>query len=88
MLRRDSIRLSGLGRQPIEAEFYVIKGKWPALIGRQTAIKLVNQVDGVHDKYPECFKGIDKVTDYKLELHVDETVKPVAQGMYRVPYSM
>ncbi|XP_060078269.1 uncharacterized protein LOC132557760 [Ylistrum balloti] len=73
-------------------------GSGPALLGRDTAMELgmlrigVNSVnvvtDDLLDKYSACFNGIGKLKDYQLKLHIDETVRPVAQHMYRVPYSL
>lgn len=39
-------------------------------------------------EYPECFQGIGKLKNFKLKLHIDQDVKPVAQAMYRIPYSL
>ncbi|XP_038060004.1 uncharacterized protein K02A2.6-like [Patiria miniata] len=97
-----SVLLSGSdSAETIEAEFYVLNGKGPALLGRETALKLgvlkigvdadvggVSSVQSVHTKYPECFEGIGKLTNYQLHLHVDSDATPVAQNMYRIPYSL
>ncbi|XP_060067120.1 uncharacterized protein LOC132547378 [Ylistrum balloti] len=37
---------------------------------------------------PNVFRELKKLKDFKLKLHVDETVTPVAQRMYGVPYSL
>lgn len=39
-------------------------------------------------KYPRVFSGIGKLTDYKLKLHVDENVTPVAQKPRRIPFAL
>ncbi|XP_060082836.1 uncharacterized protein LOC132562127 [Ylistrum balloti] len=64
--------------QGFETDFYVIKGKGPALIGCETAKRLgvlslgVNLVEGdVFERYPECFSGFGKLTDYKLKLDIN-----------------
>ena len=78
----------------VYADFYVLKGAGPALLGRETAEQLgilsieVNYVDDVRTEYKECFEGIGKLEGYQLSLHVDRDVEPVAQRMYRIPYSM
>ena len=81
--------------QEIEADFYVINGEGPALLGKQTAMDLgvlKIEINAVQDdklkKYAECFNGIGKLSDYELKLHIDDSVEPVAQRMYRIPFSL
>lgn len=79
-----------------EEEIYVLNGKGPALLGKDTAMHLgvrklcVNSVQSfdIVREYPECFQGIGKLKNFKLKLHIDQDVKPVAQAMYRIPYSL
>ena len=42
----------------------------------------------VREQFPEVFSGIRKLADFQLKLHVDRDVKPVAQPVCRVPYSL
>ncbi|XP_033099993.1 uncharacterized protein LOC117103529 [Anneissia japonica] len=70
----------------ITAEVYVLKGKAPALLAYDTAMKMgvlnigiPQGINSVQDKYTQ---------DYKLHLFIDEQVTPVAQNMYRVPFSL
>ena len=39
-------------------------------------------------KYPKVFNGIGKLKDYRLKLHVDPEVTPVAQKPRRVPFPL
>ena len=39
-------------------------------------------------KSMQCFNGIGKLSDYELKLHIDDSVEPVAQRMYRIPFSL
>ena len=39
-------------------------------------------------KSMQCFNGTGKLSDYKLKLHIDDGVEPVAQRMYRIPFSL
>ncbi|XP_033758102.1 uncharacterized protein K02A2.6-like [Pecten maximus] len=78
-----------------ETDIYVMDGHGPALLGKSTATKLgilrvgVNAVmDCLTSTDEEIFDGVGKLKEYKLKLHIDETVNPVAQRMYRVPYSL
>ncbi|XP_062578034.1 uncharacterized protein K02A2.6-like [Saccostrea cucullata] len=90
---QTSIHENGNSR---EEEFFVLNGTGPALLGKDTAMNLgvlklgvntVQPTDFIHE-YSECFRGIGKLKDFKLKLHIDKNVKPVAQSMYRIPYSL
>ena len=37
-------------------------------------------------EFPELFTGLGKLKDYKVKLHIDETVQPVAQTHRRIPF--
>ncbi|KAK9681295.1 hypothetical protein QE152_g38427 [Popillia japonica] len=40
------------------------------------------------NNYPRLFKGVGNLTDYEVNLHVDEQVKPITQTHRRVPFSI
>ena len=40
------------------------------------------------DKFPKLTTGVGKLTDFKLKLHIDKTVKPVIQPHRRVPFHL
>lgn len=42
----------------------------------------------VEEEYPELFKGVGKLRDYQLELHVNESIPAVAQKPRRVPFAL
>lgn len=42
----------------------------------------------IFQEFPELFKGVWKFKDFKLKSHIIEQVKPVAQAMYKIPYSL
>ena len=44
--------------------------------------------DQLKVKYPNVLVGIGKLKDYKLRLHVDSNVPPVAQKLRRVPFAL
>ena len=85
-----------MGSHSLSADFYVLDGEGPALLGKVTAKELgvlkieVPHDDGVNEinDRSQCFEGIGKLKGYKLHLHVDKSVKPVVQSMYRIPYSL
>lgn len=81
--------------QPLKEEFYVISGKGPALLGKDTAVNLGVLKLGVHrvsdellSEFKDCFTGLGELKDYELDLHIDKEIQPVAQKMHRVPFSL
>ena len=84
----------------MNVKFHVIQGNNIPLLSRESAIKLgllwvkshVNSVDDANNqwkvKYKNCFKGIGKLKDFQLKIHIDKDVKPVAQPLRRVPFSL
>ena len=89
-----------VGNDAIEAEFTVIEGKGQALLGSETATQLhvlklgeavdvnVLKQDDIFDKYKSCFEGLGKLIDFQLHIPIDENVKPVAQPVRRVLFSL
>ncbi|PFX12923.1 Uncharacterized protein K02A2.6 [Stylophora pistillata] len=86
-----------------KAEFIVVEGDGRTLLGRETAEVLnllrvgpfqANSVDGgrpdgsIRGKYKELFSGVGLLKGYELKLHVDESVKPVAQHVRRIPFGL
>ena len=78
-----------------EGEFIVIDESGQPLLGRETATELgvlklgVNSIrEYMIDEFPECFKGVGKLRDYKVKLHVKDDVKPIIQPLRRPPYSL
>ena len=39
-------------------------------------------------KHPKVFDGVGKLKDYKLKLHIDSKVTPIAQKPRRVPFAL
>ena len=73
-------------------KFYVVKGNHGALIGYPSAselelIKVVNKIKP-QEKYPNLFKGVGKFKDFKVKIHIDPNVKPVAQKHVRTPFHL
>ena len=44
--------------------------------------------EDIFDNYNSCFEGLEKLKDFQLDIPIDQNVKPVAQPMHRVPFSM
>ncbi|XP_068692945.1 uncharacterized protein [Montipora foliosa] len=84
----------------VEAEFTIIEGKGQALLGRETATQLnvlclgeevrvnVLKEEDIFDKYKSCFEGLAKLKDFQLDIPIYQNVKPVAQPMRRLPFSI
>ena len=39
-------------------------------------------------KFPECFRGVGKLKDFQLNIHIDPSVRPVAQNPRRIPFGL
>jgi len=75
-----------------------------SLLGFQTAsrlgvIKVAQNVNVVQSQepitleklaadHPELFNGIGKLKNHEVDLHIDQTVKPVAQPHRRIPFHL
>ena len=85
------------------ADFVVVKGDGRMLLGCETVEILnllhigpfqVNNVDSgrlescVREKYKALFTGVGLLKRYELKLHIDDSVKPVAQPVRRIPFGL
>ena len=73
--------------------FFVTKGNHGSLIGYQTAqalslVKVFQNITDPSSRYPYLFKGIGKLKNTQVKIHIDESVKPVAQKPRRVPFPL
>ena len=81
-----------------EAEFYVTKDGNETLISYDTAKELgtilvanymqpmPSYTEKIMNKYSDRFTGIGKMRNVQCKLHIDESVKPVAQPHRRLPF--
>lgn len=84
-------------------EYVVVSGSGRPLLGCKTSIErgILNfdhcnavcrqgplVADDVIQMYPECYDRFGKLKDYQLSLHIDDNIRPVAQPLRRIPYSM
>ncbi|XP_076452250.1 uncharacterized protein LOC143287895 [Babylonia areolata] len=83
------------GKQPVTAEFLVIPGSQPPLLGRQTSEELgILQIDvnfiqkDILSKYPGITEGIGNLKNVEVTIHVDKSVPPVARKHSRVPFHL
>ena len=86
------------------ADFVVMDGDGRTLLCRDTAEKLnllrigpshvVNSVGAettgqdIKDRYKELFNGVGLLKDYEFKLNIDDSVKPVAQPVRRIPFGV
>ena len=90
---RAKIRLED--GENMSAEFLVIQGEQPSLLGRKTSEALgvlrigVNFVEStVLDSYPGITDGIGQLKDFEVKIHVDPSVTPVARKHSRIPFHL
>lgn len=91
------------GTRSVRAEFVVVEERGKPLLGKQTSIELgilvinieeANYVNSENNrekmrvKYPKCFEGLGKLTNYQLTIPIDESVNPVVQPLRRIPYGL
>ena len=76
--------------------FIVVEEKARAILSRQTSRELAIlklEINAMKDEtlfrdFPECFKGVGKLKGFQVKLHIDESVKPVAQKLRPPPYGL
>ena len=81
----------------------IVKGEGRTLLGRETAETLSllhvrpfpgksvvsdHVEDDIRWTYWDLFTGIGLLKGYELKLHVDDTVKPLAQPVWRIPFGL
>ncbi len=81
------------GKKIQNHEFYVIPGDHGSLLGYSTSVELdliavLNNITDPHLKHEKLFNGIGKLKDTMVKLHIDETVKPVAQKQCRTLFHL
>ena len=88
-----------IGMSKEKAEFIVVEGQGQNLLGKETAAKLnvlrlgpdlVNNISGkdFREQYKEVFTGLGKLKNFQLQILIDKSVKPIAQNMRPVPFSL
>ena len=77
------------------ATMHVLKGKHENLLCYDTSVEfnIVPMLASVSssseilcNEYSDVFKGIGKLKDVKVKIHIDENVKPVIQPLRRIPF--
>ena len=91
-------------RKLTPACLHVVKGNFGSLMSYKTASALdlvrveINTVqkndnvlvtvDDLEQKYPLLCRGIGKLKNFEVKLHIDENVQPVAQAARRIPFHL
>ena len=76
--------------------FIVVEEKARAILSRETSEELAIlklEINAIKEEtllrdFPECFKGVGKLKGFQAKLHIDESVKPVAQKLRPPPYGL
>ncbi|PFX12869.1 Retrovirus-related Pol polyprotein [Stylophora pistillata] len=76
--------------------FIVVYEKAIAILSRETSEELAIlklEINAIEEEnlcrnFPECFEGVGKLKDSQANLHVDTSVKPVAQKLRPPPYGL
>ena len=85
------------GSMSTETTFHVVRGAHGSLLSYTTAhalgvvdvkINAITAGDELTQKYPTLFDGIGKLKDFEVKLHIDQSVKPVAQPARRIPFHL
>ncbi len=86
-----------------QCEFIVVKGRGKTLMGKQTAEELnllrvgpqvVNSivsercVDDLKNQFKPLFNGVGLLKGYKMKLHIDDNINPIAQPVRRIPFGL
>ena len=89
-----------VGTKHIQSTIHVIRGNHGSLLSYKSACDLgiidvkVNQIQAQQTteelvkQFPQLFKGIGKLKDTELHLHIDDSVPPVAQPARRIPFHL
>ena len=96
--------LLAIGSSKHTVEFVVIEGRGEILLGRDSALLfgalVLPEAEFAHAvtaddykanlerKFPSVFEGIGLLKDYHAEIHIDESVQPVAQKPRPVPFPL
>ena len=63
-------------------------GTFPSISGSGYTFYRPPTTDEIIGSYQDRFTGLGKLKDFKLELHVDESIKPVAQTARKILFKM
>ena len=76
-----------LGRKLSESLGILKVGINASNVAAHVTYSKINKKANFKAKYPKVFKGLGKLKDFQLKLHIDPAIKPVAQPLRRIPFS-
>ena len=91
---------SEITQAEMEVEFQVVEGDEETLLGclESETLRLINFAHSVKEKtknmetlmkeYQDVFKGIGKMKDTKINLHINHDITPIKQKVRRVPFHL
>ena len=47
-----------------------------------------SETESILMSFQDRFEGLGKLKDFELKLHIDDTIKPVAQPAHKSPFKM
>ncbi len=92
--------LIGFGGKEVAERVIIVSGTGHCLLSSQAAKSLGllrvgaevcfvgSSMEDIVQKFPTVFTGVGKLADYKLKIHIDPNVVPVAQKPRRIPYPL
>ena len=90
--------IAKLADYELPIDVIVSKGNAPAILSHETSIKFgvlkmgmeINLIGNseIQTLFDDCCKGVGKLKNFQLQLHVDENVKPVVQPLRRLPFAL
>ena len=82
------------GDERVKADILVIEGDnicnilSNGVAQRLGLIEFLYTMGRPEERYPRLFKGVGKLTNFKLKMHVDQSIHPVVQPSRRIPYML
>ena len=82
-------------------DFHILKGHSGNLMERKSSVDLgflkigvpesvnaiaENEINPILTEFEDVYIGLGKLKDFKLKIHIDDSVKPVAQPICRMPF--
>ena len=76
--------------------FVVVEENARPILSRQTSEELsvlrieINNLtkESLQEEFKDCFEGVGKLKDFQAEIHIDKSVKPVAQKLRPTPFGL
>ena len=87
-----------LADRELPIDVIVFEGNAPSILSSEASIKFgilkmgmeINLIGNseIQALFDDCCKGVGKLKNFQLQLHVDENVKPIVQPLRRLPFAL